>query len=316
MLEKLLDRWYLIPLAPGMEVVIAALLVGVLGFVFRKRLKVAAGAQLRVSTGIRLVAGSMILASIMDLTVRMLTWAAWEVRWWEYALPLAVAAAGILLTIVTTPRFVHRAGVPAGIGLRRNWVSYTDRAPLAMSAAVAVLLVIITVACGLASSPDDLGRYSILVDDGGGYGTFYGWAYGVPVLVSLVALLAVLWFALHRLALPPFSNPIAVEQETVQRRIASTATVWVAGSALVLTLGCIVNSVGYSGSGTTGVGIPGVGDFMWRSGFASFAEFFIWSGWALEVSAFMCLFLLVLGFVPGKTFTVGAAREAARVGAL
>lgn len=116
-----------------------------------------------------------------------------EVWWWRFALPIACAAIGIgvaLCLIATRGTTPPEVPVP---GTRRTWLSFSSRSSLLVAAIVVLVLLGTTVTAGVASSPNDEGQYvwlAIPIPNEADIDPlrfhFYGWTYGLPVLVSLV----------------------------------------------------------------------------------------------------------------------------------
>lgn len=309
-IEKLLERWFLLPLAPGAELAIAGLVVTVAAIFLRGKKRDNARDQLRVPLLIRLTSGAVIASFVLCVALQVFWVRPPTILWWVFALPLGIAAVGTLAVAVTAPRRSGRTGDPALVGIRRTWLSFTDRIPLAAAAIAGVLILVVTLICGAASSPDQYGRYVFIVfGDGAAAATFYGWMFGVPVLIGLLLLIAATWAALSQIATPAFSSPLAAQNEIASRRTISNAVIYLTGSVLAMTLGGILMLIGAAGSGSAGVGIPGVGDFQWSPGFSSFAGFFTWSGWFLRVASFVMLIVLVVGFVPSRS-AVYSGRDA------
>lgn len=306
MIEKLLERWFLLPLAPGAESVVAALVVAVAMICLRGRLRRDDRGQLRALPLIRITSGAVIAIWIVDVAVQTLWVRFPTMLWWSLALPLAITAAGVLAVAFSVPRRARRTGEPTLVGIRRTWLSFTDRLPLTLTGIAGALILVVTLICGAVSSPDEYGRYVFINFGDAGVATFYGWMFGVPVLIGLLLLITASLTALSRIATPPFSSPLAAQNETISRRTVSNAVVYLTGSVLALTLGGILKMIGGAGSGSVGVRIPGVGDFVWSPGYSSFAEFFTWSGWFLNVASFVMLIILVAGFVPFRSAKSGA----------
>lgn len=299
--EKLMDRWFLLPLAPGVELLVGALLVGGVAVFLRASRRRMLTENARGPILLRITAGVVILVWIVDVLVKMLWVRSPDIPWWTFAAPLIVAAAGILVGQFGTPRRPQRSGTPAFVAIPRTWRSFVDPRIMAVAITAASLIVVMTLICGTLSSPDEYGRYVYLKFGDAGTTTFYGWAFGVPVLMGVAFLLVVARLSLTRTASPPFINPATVPDETRSRRTASNAVAYLVTSVLVLTLGAVLGMVGAAGSGAAGVGIPGVGTFMWSPGYSSFAGFFTWVGWALRVAALATLAAQLIGLVPPQT---------------
>lgn len=127
------------------------------------------------------------------------------VEWWQYATPVVAAAlslaGGLALIVVRGTTEPDRPVVPT---VRRTWLSFGPRAGLIGGTVALVALVATTIAAGLASSADDRGRFIYLELPVPNTQLeplrpwFYGWDFGVPVLIGLAALVLVTWATLRR----------------------------------------------------------------------------------------------------------------------
>lgn len=312
MLEKLLDRWFMLPLAPGADLLAGAFLLGIVVACLRASRRRLISEKVDGTGSQRIVAGLVILMWFIN-TVVTAVWVRFpDISWWTFAAPLAVAASGILAGRLITPRRPQRAGTPAFVAIPRTWRSFVDRRIRAVAIVAASLVIVTTLICGAVSSPDEYGRFVLLEFGDAGSATFYGWAFGVPVLIGVALLLGVARLSLTHIASPPFINPATVPDETRSRRAASNAVAYLATAVLVLTLGAVLGMVGGAGSGSAGVGIPGVGTFTWSPGYSSFASFFTWVGWALRVAALATLTAQLLGLIPPRTLATYRCSSTAR----
>lgn len=295
MIEKLLDRWMLLPLAPGVELVAALLLLGVAVLIGGARHPGGSGESRASLPGVaRVTSMAVIVLWVLDVAARALWVRFPTVAWWSLLLPLVVAAAGIAALLVFRRRTgTSRVGVPSMPAVRRTWRSFASgRATLAVGL-VALVLVLVTIAAGSASIADDTGARVFLPLADNGVSSFYGWALGGPVLIGVALLTVASFVALSAIAARPFVSPTTVALEVEQRRISSNAVVCIAGSAFALTLGGAVQIIGQAGA-------AGAGDAVWATGFSAFASVFIWTGWALQVSALAALIALTIGWTPSR----------------
>ncbi|TFB93921.1 hypothetical protein [Cryobacterium luteum] len=231
------------------------------------------------------------------------------VEWWQYAMPLFTASVGLIfmLGFLSLERGAL-SGQPVVSLARRTWTSFTSFPRLVGVGAASLALIATTVAAGLASSPDDLGRYILLaipvpnVPIDALRPWFYGWAYGVPVLVCLAALMVVTWAALRRNSLRPFLGPQTLVVEKRARVEVATGVVRIATASMLLALGGAFRFIDRAGS-IAGLQVGGDGgrtdsyDLAWR-----YAEFAVAAGYLaplLEIAAFVLLLLVVTG-VPLK----------------
>ncbi|WP_395245058.1 hypothetical protein ACGGZK_04480 [Agromyces sp. MMS24-K17] len=195
--------------------------------------------RLALSIGAALV----IFAFVIETVVRgYLMNLANIVEWWEYATPVfaaVICVTAVLALIVTRGSAPPEQPAPSA---RRTWTSFGPRAGLIASGATFLALLATTVAAGLESSTGSDGRYIYLeltapntsIDPVRPW--FYGWAYGVPVLVCLTALAGILWATLHTNAVRPFQRPEYVQGERVVRTEIASGVVRVATAGMLLAL--------------------------------------------------------------------------------
>ncbi|KJQ55214.1 hypothetical protein [Microbacterium sp. SA39] len=223
------------------------------------------------------------------------------VSWWRYATPVFTACVGLasLLAVIlfrgTAP---ERPVVPTA---RRTWLTFSSRLGSSGTGLVVLVLTVTTIAAGLASSSIGDGPHVFLeigipnenIDPIRLW--FYGWAYGVPVLICVLLLAAVGVSVLHANAARPFLRPETVIAEQYERREIATGITSVAASAALLALAGAWRFIADAGS-TTQLIIQGEGrsesyEATWR-----YAEIAAVGGWlapALEIAAFVILLLTV-----------------------
>lgn len=218
------------------------------------------------------------------------------VSWWRYAATLLAGAVSLLALIgmiVIRGSSVPRRPVP--LAGRRTWTTFGARRDLYGAAVATLALTLTTLAAGFASSPDPQGRYVWLevpiqntsIDPLRPW--FFGWAYGVPVLLGLAALVAVGIATLRCSAERPFIAPETLRAERAQRSTVASGILRVATGATMLSLAAAWRFIAESGT-TTGLSIEGVGTYevAWR-----YAEFATAAGWAapvVEIVGFLLLF--------------------------
>lgn len=301
MIEKLLERWMLLPFAPGAELVVGAVVFGAVALVLRKRANTE-----RAPRALRVAAGVVVAGWAVDV-VAGVVWVRFPgVPWWSLVTPLLLAAVGLAIVAVRGGKREARSGVLALPAVRRTWRTFVSRGLLIAAAIVAAALFLVTLIAGTVSIADEHGSLIFLRLAGGGVATFYGWALGGPVLVGTLLMAASTVSCLATVAASPFSGPHTVQTETRQRRITSDAVAMLALAAFALTLGGALQIVGHAGAG-------GVGDAVWSTGFSAFAPFFVWTGWALQVASLAALIALAAGTVPvtaREARPVAAPREA------
>lgn len=223
----------------------------------------------------------------------------WRVMWWLMLPPAVVASTAVAIILARTLRDPSTPEVPVTPVVRRGWLSFTRRRDWAVTASAFGALLALSVAAGLASSPDDDGLYSRISipvgDQGAGSSTFFGWAYSVPLVIVTTVLLVLLYLALRSNAGRPFRRPDTVGAETEQRRTTSVVLFALAGASVLIGLSDAVLMVAHAGLGSVGVGIPGVGTFMYSTGFASLAPALLVIGSLLQSWAALWLLLTISG---------------------
>ena len=227
-----------------------------------------------------------------------------QVAWWRYATPVFSAFVGMIVILgMVAIRGTTQPELPVVPASRRTWTSFSPR-PGLISACLALLaLLATTIAAGLSSSADDQGRYiwlEIPVPNEAAIDPirpwFYGWAYGVPVLICLAALSFATWAVLQRNAERPYIRPETVAAERDFRREVAIGAVRVTTAGILLALAGAWRFIASAGSGSTLViegqngGAPY--DMTWR-----YAELAIAAGWfapILEITAFVLLLLVAV----------------------
>lgn len=224
------------------------------------------------------------------------------VAWWRFATPLltAVVGTGIALAAILT-RGARPPESPVMPAMRRTWLSFGPQWGLVAGAVTLLVLTATTLTAGFASSPNGEGRYVWLVipipnetEIDPIRVPFYGWTYGVPVLVCLAALTVTSWAALRINALRPYIRPETLTAEGHARRGVATAIVSIATGAMLLTLAGSWRLIANAGSVSTLI-IDGQNsndpyDTAWR-----YAEFAALAGRCaplLEITAFALLLLV------------------------
>jgi hypothetical protein len=245
---------------------------------------------------------TILLFAAQDLVLGYVVDLSGTIAWWRYAMPLVWTCLGIV--VVWAVIIVHGTTAPEEpvlTGARRTWLGFGPRIGLLGATVTLVALVATTVAAGAASSPDGEGRYVWLVVPVANEAqvdpirvVFFGWAYGLPVLVAAAALAAATWAALHANAARAYLRPSAVAAETEARRGVAVAAVRLATAGVLLALAGAWRLIAEAGA-VSSLTILGVNEgspyeVAWR--YAEFAAAAGWAAPALEVVAFALLLLV------------------------
>ncbi|GGE92111.1 hypothetical protein [Mycetocola zhadangensis] len=224
------------------------------------------------------------------------------VSWWRFATP--VFAVFAVLAVALGSILVRRSALPTQPVMplgRRTWRTFNSTSDIALALSSVAALLVTTILAGLASSADSRGRFIHLqipvpnstVDPLRPW--FYGWAYGVPVLIGLAGLAVVTALTLHASAARSFLRPDTVGPEQGERMKTASGVARLAAAASLLALGGALRFIARAGS-LSGVSIEdGNGqsntyEMIWK-----YAEFAVVGGWlapVLEVVAFLLLLLV------------------------
>lgn len=223
------------------------------------------------------------------------------VDWWRYATPVlaALVTLAVLIGFIVIRGTIAPERAVVSIA-RRTWSSFGPRRGIIATACLALAFLATTIAAGLASSPDDRGRYIYLEIPAPNTSIdplrpwFYGWAYGVPVIICVAALVAVTWVTLRSNAVRPFLRPETVGAEQRARVEIATSAVCVAAAGMLLALGGAFRFIGRSGSySQLTIGDNGQSDsyeLTWR--YANLASAAGWVAPIMEIVAFVLLLLV------------------------
>ncbi|WP_243076053.1 hypothetical protein [Microbacterium sp. SS28] len=241
------------------------------------------------------------------------------VAWWRFATPVVCAAVGlgVALALIRT-RGTTAPEAPVVPTARRTWLSFSRRGAVIGAGIALLALTATTITAGLASSADGEGRHVWLVIPAPNEAQidpirvgFYGWAYGVPVLIGLAALSALTWAVLHANAARPYLRPETVAAERDARREVAAAAVAIATATMLLALAGAWRLIARAGSVSqltiTGSDAPAPYEVAWR-----YAELAVAAGWLapiLEVTAFVLLMLVASRLWRGSS-DAAPAREA------
>lgn len=182
----------------------------------------------------------------------------------------APLVAGLIAVVVLMVPVVRRSGDGSAELHRRTLTSFGRRWWFLALAGVVVLIVLVTVWAGLASVPDDRGRYTMYwIDTGPGGGsmgsTIYGWYYSRPALVLVTLLVAATLVVVGLISRPPPAPDR--ENDVAVRRWRTRNVLAVATGAVLLHLARVVDSL----AGTAGIHWGTQTDQGWFTGGTPFA---------------------------------------------
>ena len=236
------------------------------------------------------------------------------VDWWRYPTPLLAAALGlaVVVVLITTSGTVapEEPVLPTS---RRTWTTFGPRGGLVAAGVTMAALVVTTVASGLASSSDENGRFIYLELAAPNTSLeplrpwFYGWSYGVPVLISVGMLGLVTWVLLSRNAARPYVRADTVAAEQGARSSVATAAVHIATAGGLLALGGVFRFV--ASANLSSVSVNGSEPYELVSRYAALASAAGWIAPVLEVIGFTLLLLVAVRSVRTSTRAVEPVAE-------
>ena len=224
---------------------LAGIVLGALAWAVRRRGLPALEAGRAVTAAA--AGGAVVLLAAYSVLGAMPLWVEAPRKVWSavfgarYALPLVLGLAALIALGAARP---HRAPIAGATLAPRTWRSFLEVRWLSAVLLTLVLVIVLTLAAGTASRPDEDGEYTrYVVNVGSGtLGTgIYGWHHSALPLVLLMPLGAATWWALSRIARPPLAE--AEPADAANRRLRSANVARVALGALLLHLGTILTSL-------------------------------------------------------------------------
>ncbi|MGX5695035.1 hypothetical protein ACWKWP_02445 [Agromyces soli] len=241
------------------------------------------------------------------------------VEWWAYATPLAAAALVVGAALVPIVRRTPPGRRPALSTTPRSWRSFSNRLDLTLTGTSVAVLLTTTIVAGLVSSSDEEGRFIYIdiqipnTDIGPVRPWFYGWSYGVPVLVTLAGLVLVAVLTLAANAARPYFATEAMPAERRERERTASAVARIASGATLVALGGAWRFV--TRASLTGLNVEGDGGEVtsYVAGTdlsASFAAVLGWAAPAVEITGFALLLLTALGLLERRHARAAVAESA------
>jgi hypothetical protein len=293
---------------------IVGLVVAVIAWVANRAGYVPLGRALRVQTVV-------VMATGLVVQILVSAWTAWPfwtpsgffsadswlwVRLIEFGLPTALAVVMVVVLAWPAPRPVSRGIAdlePRGIA------TFTRPRWLWGFGAILGAVVAVTVIAGVASQPDDEGRYLLYGFDVGSlsFGTsIYGWFFSIPCLVAVLLLVVATVAGLARISRPPLGPDR--EFDARSRRSRARNVLAAVSGGLLLHLGSVLDSLGGTASlggmftageaGTIDVGTP----------FAALGPALAGFGFIATCLGFVLWWFVLLSVIPLRVRTPVASR--------
>jgi hypothetical protein len=158
-----------------------------------------------------------------------------------FVTPLAAGLVGLVMLCVPGRR--NPSASAAGIARRTAFTFLSAGWTVALMAIVGVTIAL-SLAAGLASVPDQTGRYTMFSFQIGTMRvgtTIYGWYYSIPAMFLLMMLIGTAWAGLALVARPPLDD--AREQDAAVRRTRSRNIASVTTGAITFHLAAILGSL-------------------------------------------------------------------------
>lgn len=242
------------------------------------------------------------------------------VEWWAYATPLGAAAIaiGAALGVLARRRTVP-ARRPALSTTPRTWRSFSSRGDLIVATVAFVALLVTTVVAGLSSSADDQGRFIHLDIALPNTGLdplrpwFYGWSYGIPVLLALAVLVGLTLAALAVNASRPYLTADSIAAERRARSATAASITWIASGAMLLALGGAWRFIAKAAILQVRVVADGgvEASYVTATGWDGIATMLQWSAPLVEICGFILLLLAASKLVDHRTAIAAAPQPQA-----
>jgi len=220
----------------------------------RERIAIAGVA---LAAGLSWITDIALRGSVFDMSA--------TVSWWRFAVAPTAAAAGLTALAVVMRAEAPRRVVDSATAGRRTWTTFGPRRGIPVFLVLAGVAVAVTLVFGDMSTASDPGLAAHVAlelpntDAPPVVLPFPGWAYGIPLIVSVSALAAILVLVLGRNALRPFPAGVPLDVERGRRAmvardataLATAATLLATAGALRLARSAVVTTVTtMTGSGT------------------------------------------------------------------
>jgi hypothetical protein len=182
---------------------------------------------------------------------------------------------------------------------RRTLRSFVRPWWLSVCAAVLGVIVLATVVAGLASRPDEVGRfvlYQVKVGEGSTATWIYGWHFSVPCLIAVALITALSLFELSRIAAP--SLRADAERDRAERRVRSRNVLAVAAGGLLLHLGQVAGSLFGTASLQGQFATDSLGPIAVTTPFAAMAPSFLVASYVFAIVGLFLWFSVAFSSFP------------------
>jgi len=217
----------------------------------------------------------------------------------------------IAVALLAFPIRAHTSRGHASL-TRRTPFSFGRRWWFAGLTTIVSTIVTVTVLAGLASEPDEDGRWRNFTVDAGSslsFGTnIYGWYYSVPGLILLAALIAVTIVVLWLIARPAMGTDH--DDDVRMRQLRTRNTLAVASGALLIHLGSIFTSLSATASLRGGAVIGDNGWGSWTTPFAAMQPSLVFVGVAVAALGYAIWFGVLLSALLTRRATSTASATA------
>jgi hypothetical protein len=201
----------------------------------------------------------------------------------RYLFPLILCAVALVFLIVPVPSRGPRGSAELA---PRTFTTFASRRWLGSAAGVIVAIATLSVLAGLASSPDDAGRYvmfEVQASSSASAGTtMYGWWFSLPCLTLVALIVTITLFDLVVISRPALDHDTESDTSTRTARVRNVLAVSTGG--LLLHLGAVLQSL--YGTSTLHMGLE-AGQAGWVELGTSFAAI----GPVLLVASFVSVIL-------------------------
>ncbi|WP_457101476.1 hypothetical protein [Microbacterium sp. P5_E9] len=217
----------------------------------------------------------------------------------RYLTPLVVGGAALIILAFPVRGSGSRS---EGAELSRRTVLTFSRPWWFVTFGIVLLLTVaVAVAAGVASSPDEQGRYTLYVVEVGTAAastTIYGWHYSVPCLILLAALVGVMTIDLTLISRPAIAENR--DEDVAVRRVRSLNVVRVGMGVVLLHLSAVLSSLAGTSTLSAGIGTGAgiAGEINVGTSFAALTPFLYWAGAVVGVIGLALWFSALLSAVP------------------